>query len=101
MEDLRGQILWNYQYRFAYYPVPKACSYAWKSILLDFVPWLDPGKRWGPGKLLGISQVHINMATLKILNLASFSNCSKTDISRLIFMIFHAAIGIIFQCVSY
>ena len=40
------RILWNYQYRFAYCPIPKTGSTTWMFILFDLVPWLDPGKRW-------------------------------------------------------
>ena len=40
------RVLWNYQYRFAYCPIPKAGTTTWLNIMFDMVPWLDPGQRW-------------------------------------------------------
>ena len=40
------RILWNYEYRFAYCPIPKTGTTTWMTILFDLVPWLDPGHHW-------------------------------------------------------
>ena len=35
------RIMWNYQYGFAYCPIPKTGTTMWMNILFDLVPGLD------------------------------------------------------------
>lgn len=62
------RILWNYEYRFAYCPIPKTGTTTWMNILFDLAPWIDPGKRWKQQ----VHEVGYQLFKMPLLNYKAF-----------------------------